>query len=115
MGAYLNVLAALGMTCSATVVADVSSENWSDDKAGWLPAPIIGQLRIYFGAVNGNGQRHLFSAIFKFGAFSRLTVGSLAQPPNPLRRRLQVPLQRGEAFAESRIESRFVVQPALVA
>lgn len=40
MGAYLNVLAALGMTFLATVVGDGPSENTADDKAGWLPARI---------------------------------------------------------------------------
>ena len=40
MGAYLNVLAALGMTFSATVVADEPSEKAADDKAGWLPARV---------------------------------------------------------------------------
>lgn len=40
MGAYLNVLAALGMTFSATVVPDEASEKAADDKAGWLPARV---------------------------------------------------------------------------
>lgn len=40
MGAYLNVLAALGMTFSATAVADEPSENITDNKAGWLPARV---------------------------------------------------------------------------
>jgi hypothetical protein len=40
MGAYLNVLAALGMTFSATAVADEPSENAADDKAGWLPVRV---------------------------------------------------------------------------
>jgi len=40
MGAYLNVLAALGMTFSATVVADEPSKNTADDRAGWLPARV---------------------------------------------------------------------------
>lgn len=40
MGAYLNVLAALGMTFSATVVADEASQPVADDKAGWLPARV---------------------------------------------------------------------------
>lgn len=40
MGAYLNVLAALGMTFSAAVVGDEVSENTADDKAGWLPARV---------------------------------------------------------------------------
>jgi len=40
MGAYLNVLAALGMTFSAAVVADEASEMAADDKAGWLPARV---------------------------------------------------------------------------
>lgn len=40
MGAYLNVLAALGMTFSATVVGDEASENRADDRAGWLPARV---------------------------------------------------------------------------
>ena len=38
MGAYLNVLAALGMTFAATVVGDAPSEKVADDRAGWLPA-----------------------------------------------------------------------------
>lgn len=51
MGAYLNVLAALGMTFSAAAVADEPSENVADDKPGWLPArvrladyPVLRQL-----------------------------------------------------------------------
>lgn len=40
MGAYLNVLAALGMTFSATVAADEASQPVADDKAGWLPARV---------------------------------------------------------------------------
>jgi len=40
MGAYLNVLAALGMTFSATVVGDEASENREDDRTGWLPARV---------------------------------------------------------------------------
>jgi transcriptional regulator with XRE-family HTH domain len=40
MGAYLNVLAALGMTFSATVVGDEPSEKLVDDRAGWLPARV---------------------------------------------------------------------------
>lgn len=40
MGAYLNVLAALGMSFSATVVGDEASENREDDRAGWLPARV---------------------------------------------------------------------------
>ena len=40
MGAYLNVLAALGMTFSAMVVGDEASENRADDRAGWLPARV---------------------------------------------------------------------------
>jgi transcriptional regulator with XRE-family HTH domain len=40
MGAYLNVLAALGMTFSATVVADELAEKAAGDKAGWLPARV---------------------------------------------------------------------------
>ncbi|PKO27054.1 MAG: XRE family transcriptional regulator [Betaproteobacteria bacterium HGW-Betaproteobacteria-5] len=40
MGAYLNVLAALGMTFSATVVADEAWQPVADDKAGWLPARV---------------------------------------------------------------------------
>ena len=54
------------------------------------------------------------SAPFNFGAFSRLTVETAAtvlpQSPNPLRCRLQVPFERGEAFAKSGIEFRFLVQ-----
>lgn len=40
MGAYLNVLTALGMTFSATVMGDEPSENTADDKACWLPARV---------------------------------------------------------------------------
>lgn len=40
MGAYLNVLAALGMTFSATIAGDEPAENRADDKAGWLPARV---------------------------------------------------------------------------
>ncbi len=40
MGAYLNVLAALGMTFSAAVVGDAPSETVADDRAGWLPARV---------------------------------------------------------------------------
>ena len=40
MGAYLNVLAALGMTFSVTTVTDESSGAMADDKAGWLPARV---------------------------------------------------------------------------
>ena len=40
MGAYLNVLAALGMTFAAAVVGDVPSETAADDRAGWLPARV---------------------------------------------------------------------------
>ena len=40
MGAYLNVLAALGMSFSAMAVGDEASENTSDDKAGLLPARV---------------------------------------------------------------------------
>ncbi len=40
IGAYLNVLASLGMTFSSTVVGDEPSENRADDKAGWLPARV---------------------------------------------------------------------------
>jgi len=40
IGAYLNVLAALGMTFSATAAGDEPSENSPDDKAGWLPARV---------------------------------------------------------------------------
>ncbi len=40
MGAYLNVLAALGMTFSATAAGDEPSENSPNDKAGWLPARV---------------------------------------------------------------------------
>jgi transcriptional regulator with XRE-family HTH domain len=40
MGAYLNVVAALGMTFSPTVVGDVPAENIADDMAGWLPARV---------------------------------------------------------------------------
>lgn len=39
MGAYLNVLAALGMVFS-TKTGDEPSTNPADDKAGWLPARI---------------------------------------------------------------------------
>jgi len=40
MGAYLNVLAALGMAFSATVAADAPAEKSADDRAGWLPARV---------------------------------------------------------------------------
>lgn len=40
MGAYLNVLAALGMTFSAMVGDDDLAKNKVDDKAGWLPARV---------------------------------------------------------------------------
>lgn len=40
IGAYLNALAALGMTFSAEAVADEASKNTADDKAGWLPARV---------------------------------------------------------------------------
>lgn len=40
MGAYLNVVAALGMTFSATAMDDGPAENTADDKAGWLPARV---------------------------------------------------------------------------
>ncbi|MEN9481654.1 MAG: hypothetical protein RLZZ298_3049 [Pseudomonadota bacterium] len=40
MGAYLNVLAALGMNLAATVVVDEPAEKSADDKAGWLPARV---------------------------------------------------------------------------
>ena len=40
MGAYLNVLAALGINISATAMGDEPSETTADDKAGWLPARI---------------------------------------------------------------------------
>lgn len=40
MGAYLNVLAALGMTFSAAVVGDEPAKYRADDKAGWLPARV---------------------------------------------------------------------------
>lgn len=40
MGAYLNVLAALGMTFSATVVGDEPPAKAANDKAGWLPARV---------------------------------------------------------------------------
>ena len=40
MGAYLNVLAALGMTFSATAMGEEPSEATADDKAGWLPARV---------------------------------------------------------------------------
>lgn len=39
MGAYMNVLAALGMSFSAEA-ADKPAANVDDDKAGWLPARI---------------------------------------------------------------------------
>lgn len=41
-----------------------------------------------------------------------LPEAPLPQPPNPLRRGLQVLFQRGEAFAKFGIESRFAVQAA---
>jgi len=40
MGAYLNVLAALGMAFSATLGTDQLAENPADNKAGWLPARV---------------------------------------------------------------------------
>lgn len=40
MGAYLNVLAALGMTFSATETAAASEQNAVDERAGWLPVRI---------------------------------------------------------------------------
>ena len=40
MGAYLNVLAALGMTLSVMEESDESSNDAADDKAGWLPARV---------------------------------------------------------------------------
>lgn len=40
MGAYLNVLAALGMTFSTTSVGEEPSKNAPDDKAGCLPTRI---------------------------------------------------------------------------
>ena len=40
LGAYLNVLAALGMTFSVMVVADEASQPEANDKAGWLPAQV---------------------------------------------------------------------------
>ncbi len=38
MGAYLNVLAALGMNYWATDTGEAPSKNAADDKAGWLLA-----------------------------------------------------------------------------
>lgn len=52
--------------------------------------------------------------VFSFGQFSRLTVAGLPQPPNPLRRGLQMTFQGGEAFTKSAIESRLVVQAAQI-
>lgn len=40
MGAYLNVLAALGMTFTATEEADQARQKADDDKVGWLPARV---------------------------------------------------------------------------
>lgn len=40
LGAYLNVLAALGMGFSAMAVGDEASEIAANDKAGWLPARV---------------------------------------------------------------------------
>ena len=40
MGAYLNVLAALGMTFSAMAMGKEAPENAADDKAGWLPVRV---------------------------------------------------------------------------
>jgi transcriptional regulator with XRE-family HTH domain len=40
MGAYLNVLAARGMNFSATDAGEAPSDNFADDKAGWLPARV---------------------------------------------------------------------------
>ena len=40
MGAYLNVLDALGMAFSAAAERNEPSQNPADDKAGWLPARV---------------------------------------------------------------------------
>ncbi len=40
MGAYLNVLAAIGLTLSASETAAASQPNTADDRAGWLPLRI---------------------------------------------------------------------------
>ncbi len=40
MGAYLNVLASLGMTFSVAVVGDEAAKSTADEKAGWLPARV---------------------------------------------------------------------------
>lgn len=40
MGAYLNVLSALGMSFSATEVSNEPSENTANDRAGWWPARV---------------------------------------------------------------------------
>lgn len=40
MGAYLNVLAALGMNFSATEETASPADNSADDRAGWLPARV---------------------------------------------------------------------------
>ncbi len=40
MGAYLNVLAALGMAFSVMDAGETLSKNSADDKAGWLPARV---------------------------------------------------------------------------
>src|SRR5574343_1679417 len=40
MGAYLNVLAALGMNFSAADAGKAPAGNAADDMAGWLPARV---------------------------------------------------------------------------
>ena len=40
MGAYLNVLAALGMNFAAADAGEAPAENAADDMAGWLPARV---------------------------------------------------------------------------
>ncbi len=40
MGAYLNVLAALGMTFSASGMQDASPASQPADRSGWLPARV---------------------------------------------------------------------------
>lgn len=40
MGAYLNVLVALGMTFSAALDSAAAAQVPADDKAGWLPARV---------------------------------------------------------------------------
>lgn len=60
MGAYLNVLAALGMSFAATVAADALAESTADDRAGWLPARVrladYPQLKLLAWQVQGTNE-----------------------------------------------------------